>query len=170
MVTQNKVVLSLGSNQGNRLEQLEKAVQQIHDTVGTVIHFSAVYETPAWGFQSNAFYNCALLLHSSFSAEQLLDRILQTEQNLGRIRKKQSGYSARSIDIDIISYNQEIHKTEKLTVPHPFLQERRFVLQPATDLELEWTHPILKKTFQTLLKECKDNSSCVKIANLNLIL
>ena len=164
MFMQNQIVLSLGSNQGNRLEHLEKAIAALHKTVGTVIQISPVYETPAWGFESEAFYNCALLLHSSFEAKTILDKILAIEIQLGRVRLEQAGYCARKIDIDIIAYNQEVYQLEELTIPHPLLQERRFVLQPAADLQLDWAHPLFKKSFKTLLSECNDTTNCIKIA------
>lgn len=163
MFMQNQIVLSLGSNQGNRLEHLEKAIAALHKTVGTVIQISPVYETPAWGFESEAFYNCALLLHSSFEAKTILDKILAIEIQLGRVRLEQAGYCARKIDIDIIAYNQEVYQLEELTIPHPLLQERRFVLQPAADLQLDWAHPLFKKSFKTLLSECNDTTNCIKI-------
>lgn len=166
MFMQNQIVLSLGSNQGNRLEHLEKAIAELHKTVGTVVQISPIYETPAWGFESESFYNCALLMHSSFEAKMILDKILAIEIQLGRVRLDQKGYSARKIDIDIIAYNQEVYQLEDLTIPHPLLQERRFVLQPAADLHLDWSHPLFKKSFKNLLSECQDTTNCSKVGTI----
>ena len=108
MKTQHQVVLSIGSNQGNRLENIESCIDLIHQEVGTVIRVSKLYETPAWGFESDAFYNCALLLHSSSSAHKILNQVLKVEKQLGRIRSNQEGYQSRTIDIDLIVFDDEI--------------------------------------------------------------
>lgn len=163
---QNQFVLSLGSNQGNRLENIEKAIHAVNQTIGSVIRVSPIYETPSWGFDSDAFYNCALLVYSFLEASTALQKILALEKQLGRIRTQDKNYSARIIDIDIISYNQEIYRSDDLIIPHPMMQKRRFVLQPSSDLDYDWTHPILQKNFSALLKECPDTASCIKVVTL----
>lgn len=164
---QHQIILSLGSNQGSRIKNLENALVQIHQTLGTVIRVSPVYETPSWGFDSDSFYNCALLVHSHLSAVKALQQVLSIEEKLGRIRNQQQGYSARIIDIDIIAYNEEVYHLEELQVPHPFMQQRRFVLQPCADLQTDWIHPIEKRSFTELLNQCKDTSSCTQVATLS---
>lgn len=84
MKSQHQVVLSIGSNQGNRLENIESCINLIHQEVGTVIKVSKLYETPAWGFESDAFYNCALLLHTASSAQKILNQVLKVEKQLGK--------------------------------------------------------------------------------------
>ena len=86
MKRQQKVVLSLGSNQGNRRENIENCIQLIHQKIGLIVCASKVYESPSWGFSSDAFYNCALLLHTSFSSEKILRKITAIENELGRVR------------------------------------------------------------------------------------
>lgn len=164
---QHQIILSLGSNQGNRIKNLENALVQIHQTLGTVIRVSPIYETPSWGFDSDSFYNCALLVHSHLSAVKALQQVLSIEEKLGRIRNQQQGYSARIIDIDIIAYNEEVYHLEELQVPHPFMQQRRFVLQPCADLQTDWIHPIEKRSFTELLHQCDDTSSCTQVATLS---
>ena len=100
---QNQVILSIGSNQGERLENMEQSIKMIHQNVGTVIQVSGVYETPSWGFESAPFYNCVLLLHTEKTAQKVLSSVLKIEKKLGRIRKVSDNYEARKIDIDIIS-------------------------------------------------------------------
>ena len=134
MKSQNQVVLSLGTNQGNRLENIEKSIELIHQEVGTVIKTSKLYETPSWGFDSDAFYNCALVLHTFLSANAILTKILSIEKQLGRIRNTTQEYQSRIIDIDLITFNEEIIDSEDLQVPHPLLQNRNFVLLPMLDL------------------------------------
>jgi deoxyguanosine kinase len=143
---QHQVILSLGSNQGNRLENIERCIAQIQQEIGTVIRVSKLYETPAWGFESEKFYNCALVMHSSKSANQILGRSFSIRT---QIRKNPVGNRrlsiARIIDIDVIAFDEEIIDNEKLKVPHPEMQNRLFVLVPMRDLNLDWRHPILQK-------------------------
>ena len=166
MKLQHQVVLSIGSNQGSRLENIQKCIDLIHQNVGTVIQVSKLYETPAWGFESDAFYNCALLLHTYSSAQKILNQILKVEKELGRIRLNQEGYQSRIIDVDLIAFDAEIIDTEKLQVPHPLMQNRNFVLLPMQDLKLNWKHPILQKTISELIAITPDDSVCTVVQDL----
>ncbi|KFF06765.1 2-amino-4-hydroxy-6-hydroxymethyldihydropteridine diphosphokinase [Flavobacterium reichenbachii] len=167
MKSQHQVVLSIGSNQGNRLENIESCIQLIHQEVGTVIRVSKLYETPAWGFESDAFYNCALLLHSTSSAQKILNQVLKIEKQLGRVRSNQEGYQSRIIDVDLIVFDNEIIESEKLQIPHPLMQNRNFVLLPVRDLKLDWKHPVLQKTISELIAISPDDSVCTVVQNLN---
>jgi 2-amino-4-hydroxy-6-hydroxymethyldihydropteridine diphosphokinase len=160
MKSQHQVILSIGSNQGNRLENVKHCIELIHQKIGTVIKVSRIYETPSWGFDSEAFYNCALVLHSFSSAHKILAQSLKIEKQLGRIRSEEKGYQSRLIDIDLIAFNEEIIDSEKLQIPHPLMQDRKFVLLPIHDLNLDWKHPILKKTISDLIDCSVDNSAC----------
>lgn len=166
MKLQHQVVLSIGSNQGSRLENIQNCIDLIHQNVGTVIEVSKLYETPAWGFESDAFYNCALLLHTNSSAQKVLNQILKVEKELGRIRLNQEGYQSRIIDVDLIAFDNEIIDTEKLQIPHPLMQNRNFVLLPMQDLKLSWKHPILQKTIPELIAVTPDDSVCTVVQNL----
>lgn len=166
MNQQNQVVLSIGSNLGNRLEELTLAVKSIHEQVGTVVRVSSVYETPAWGFESEPFYNAAILVHTRLLPSKFLKKILSIEKKMGRIRKSTPTYQARIIDLDIITWNEEIIHQENLTIPHPKMQERKFVLQPMLDLNLDWKHPILNQTIKELWIQTTDESSCEKVTTL----
>jgi deoxyguanosine kinase len=161
MKSQHQVILSIGSNQGNRLENVKHCIELIHQEVGTVIKVSKIYETPSWGFESDSFYNCALFVHTFSSAQKVLTQVLKIEKKLGRIRNEKKGYQSRIIDVDLIAFDTEIIDTGKLQIPHPLMQERKFVLLPIQDLNLDWEHPILKKSILTLLQECPDDSNCV---------
>lgn len=163
---QHQVIFSLGSNQGDRLNTVQSCIDLIHNEVAVVVKVSRLYETPAWGFDSDAFYNCAILVHTSKSAQKLLRQVLKIEKKLGRVRGNEAGYKARIIDIDIISFDEEIIATENLTIPHPLLQNRKFVLQPMLDLGLNWEHPIYKKSISELLLNCEDKSECKVVQNL----
>ncbi|MFM9989121.1 2-amino-4-hydroxy-6-hydroxymethyldihydropteridine diphosphokinase [Flavobacterium sp.] len=170
MKMQQKVVLSLGSNQGNRLENIENCIQLIHQKIGLILRISNLYETPSWGFDSDPFYNCALVLHTPFSAEKILRKIGSIEKKLGRIRKDTNNYQARIIDIDIIAIDEQMHNSEVLNIPHQQMQNRLFVLLPMLDLKLEWKHPILKKSIKKLIETCEDKSDCKIVSNLDSVL
>ncbi|WP_291146266.1 2-amino-4-hydroxy-6-hydroxymethyldihydropteridine diphosphokinase [Flavobacterium sp. UBA7680] len=166
MKSQHQVVLSIGSNQGNRLENIESCIALIHQEVGTVIRVSKLYETPAWGFESDAFYNCALLLHTTSSAQKILNQVLKVEKQLGRIRLNQEGYQSRIIDVDVIVFDDEIIETEKLHIPHPLMQNRNFVLLPVQDLKLDWKHPVFQKSISELIAVSPDDSVCTVVQDL----
>lgn len=163
---QSQVILSLGSNLGNRLENIRLAVDAIHRTIATVVNISALYETPSWGFQGEPFFNCALVLQTTKKAEQILDEVLQLETRLGRARNSEDGYESRIIDIDVIAYNEDIINTDKLKIPHPHMQNRKFVLLPMRDLNLDWRHPILQKYLPELVQLAEDKSQCKVIQKL----
>lgn len=166
MKSQHQVILSLGTNQGNRLENIENCIALIHQGIGTVIKVSKLYESPSWGFDSDAFYNCALLIHTTSSASKVLTQVLKVEKKLGRIRGTNKGYQSRIIDIDLIAFNEEIIESEKLNIPHPLMQNRNFVLLPFQDLNLDWKHPLFKKTIPELLESSPDESVCKVVQNL----
>ena len=163
---QHQVILSLGSNQGNRLENIERCIQQIQNEIGTVIRVSKLYETPAWGFESEKFYNCALVMHTAKAANQILEEVLALETKLGRVRTETEGYQSRIIDIDVIAFDEEIIDSEKLKVPHPEMQNRLFVLVPMRDLNLDWRHPILQKYLHELVVLSEDRSNCRLVKSL----
>ncbi len=167
MNTQHQVILSLGSNQGNRLSNIQSAIDLIHREAGTVVKVSKLYETPAWGFEGEAFYNCALVLHTQRSAQTILEKVLGIEKKLGRVRSESEGYQSRPIDIDLIAFNEEIINSKELQVPHPAMQERMFVLLPMRDLNLDWRHPILQKYLPEILKASEDKSQCKMIQSLD---
>lgn len=166
MKSQHQIVLSIGSNQGKRLENIESCIALIHQEVGTVIRVSKLYETPAWGFESDAFYNCALLLHTNSSAQKVLNQVLKVEKQLGRIRSEQRGYQSRIIDVDLITFDDEIITSEKLQIPHPLMQNRNFVLLPMQDLKLDWKHPVFHKTISEMITISPDDSVCTIVHNL----
>lgn len=166
IMKQHHVMISLGSNQGNRLALIESCIALIHNEVAVVVKVSKIYETPSWGFESDPFYNCVLLLHTSKAPQKLLNQLLKIEKKLGRVRNQVAAYQPRPIDIDIIAFNEDIVATETLQIPHPHLQDRKFVLQPLLDLGSNWVHPIVKKTIAQLLAETNDTSSITAVHTL----
>jgi deoxyguanosine kinase len=170
MNKQHQVILSLGTNQGNRLENIERCIDSLHTEVGTIIKVSKLYETPSLGFESDDFYNCVVILHTHKSANQVLEEVLALELKLGRVRENVEGYQARMIDIDVITFDEEIIASEKLQVPHPEMQNRMFVLLPMRDLNLDWRHPILQKYLHELVTLSEDKSNCKWVKNLDIAL
>jgi len=138
MKFQNTAHLSLGSNRGNRQQQLADCVDYIHNHVATVVKVSGIYSSPAWGFEGDEFYNCAITIHTFKTAHKLLEDLLSAESKAGRVRNGSEGYTARTIDIDIISFNNEVIREEGLTVPHPRMQDRNFVMVPLAEIGPEW--------------------------------
>lgn len=158
----NTVHLSLGTNLGNKLDNLNRALQKLSQ-LGTIQNVSSVYQTPPWGFESDDFYNIALTLQTSVASSMLIHQLLDIEKELGRIRKEHSqGYSSRPLDIDIIFFNDEIIQTEKLEVPHPRMQDRKFVLIPLIEIVQNYQHPVLKTSLEQLLTNCADTSEIIK--------
>ncbi len=168
MKLQHQIVLSIGTNQGNRLKNIENCLQFIHQEIGTIIKVSNLYETPSWGFDSDAFYNCALVLHTYKNAQAVLTAFLKIEKKMGRVRGQNLNYQSRIIDIDLITFDEEIIETENLKVPHPLMQNRKFVLLPMQDLNLDWEHPILQKKISDLIEISPDKSVCTLVQKLEI--
>ena len=166
MNSQNQIILSIGSNIGNRLENIQLAINNIHNFVATIIKSSKLYETPSWGFESNPFYNCAVLVHSHKSPYQILNEILAIEKKLGRAQIATKNYQARIIDIDIICIDNQVFNDDELVIPHPLMQDRMFVLQPLFDLNIDWKHPTFLKSTQELIENCTDKTECKFVQNL----
>ncbi len=151
--------LSLGSNLGNKIEILSKAIQLIDQNIGEVIKTSSVYETEALGFETKElFNNCCIEIKTSLQPIQLLQSTQLIEQKIGRIKTKKDGYESRKIDIDIIFYGSEIFSTGKLTVPHPHFRERNFVLYPLEEIAPNKIDPIKQLTISQLKKNSLDFS------------
>lgn len=156
------IFLGIGTNQGDRLENMETAIALISASVGEILAVSGVYETEPWGFENNSkFLNSVVKVITRLSPLALLKKLQEIEEKLGRTRSL-SRYSSRTIDIDILLYGNRIIRKKMLKVPHPLIPERRFVLVPLCDIEPEGVHPVLGKTFSDLLTECVDSGSVRK--------
>jgi 2-amino-4-hydroxy-6-hydroxymethyldihydropteridine diphosphokinase len=148
---------------GDRDQNLAVAREWIEADCGKIINASSLYETAAWGnTEQPAFLNQALEIQTSLNARQLIRHILKVEKKMGRIRKEK--YGPRIIDIDILLFNDEILKTSFLQIPHPEMQNRRFVLMPLAEIAPAMIHPLLKKTILQLLGECPDKLEVKKIS------
>lgn len=159
-----RVVLSTGGNIGDVKSCLQRAQQLINQRVGAVLRCSHRYESEAWGFTSDAiFSNQVLEVDTDLTAEQVLDAIEQIECELKRDRAKEeeqkraSGepYASRVIDIDILFYNSDVISTPRLTIPHPRIAQRRFVLVPLCEIMKSYRHPVTGKSIEQMLTEIK---------------
>lgn len=149
--------LMLGGNQGDVLLNFNKAFLSVEQWAGKIIKKSNVYKTKAWGnTQQPDFLNQAVLIETNLSAKDLLAVLISIEVLLGRVRGEEK-WGARAMDIDILFYNNDVVDTSDLTIPHPQLQNRRFVLQPLSEIAFDYRHPVLEKKIATLLSECDDN-------------
>ena len=158
----NTAYLLIGGNLGNRKENLLTTISLINEQCGPLTNSSSIYETEAWGKTDQpSFLNQALEISTSLNARQLMRKILKIEKIMGRIRKEKLG--PRIIDIDILLFGNEIHDLPFLKIPHPEMQNRRFVLVPLAEINSSLQHPVLKKTIAELLEECPDNLEVKKI-------
>jgi 2-amino-4-hydroxy-6-hydroxymethyldihydropteridine diphosphokinase len=155
----NTVYLLLGSNLGDRESVLKQAIQHITANIGNVDAQSSIYETEPWGNTNQpGFLNMALKVSTLLPATQVLEQALAIEQHLGRLRLERWG--SRIIDIDIIFYNADIVQVkDQLTIPHPEMQNRKFVLEPLCEIAPDFVHPILKKNIKELYETLNDISA-----------
>jgi 2-amino-4-hydroxy-6-hydroxymethyldihydropteridine diphosphokinase len=152
----NKAFLLLGGNIGDREKNFETAKDLLGKNGGSITRQSSLYETEAWGKNDQpAFLNQAVEIETELDAKELMEQIFKIEKSMGRERKEK--YGPRLIDIDILLFNQEQRDDVFLTIPHPQMQNRRFVLVPLVEIAPRLLHPILKKTIGQLLKDCPDN-------------
>lgn len=158
----HKVYLSTGSNQGNSIEILHAANQMIHLQVGRIQKVSSFYRTAAWGLTDQPdFYNQCLFIHTPFPPKLLLQKLLSIEKQMGRVRIQKWG--PRTIDIDILLFDDLILRDNDLEIPHPHIQDRSFVLAPLAEIAPQLQHPSLKKSILHLLQNTPDSLSFKKI-------
>lgn len=157
-----EVYMLLGSNLGEREQVLKQALVLIEKEIGLIFATSALYETEPWGNKDQpAFLNLALGVQTQLSALNVLYKALDIEKQLGRVRLEHWG--SRIIDIDLIFYGQEIINIKDiLTIPHPEMQKRRFVLQPLNEIAPAYLHPVLKRTVKDILESLSDDTAVNK--------
>jgi 2-amino-4-hydroxy-6-hydroxymethyldihydropteridine diphosphokinase len=153
----NIVYLLLGSNLNDRSAMLQRARKEIASRIGLIIGESSVYESEPWGFTADkSFLNQVISIESGLDPNGILNKILQIELDLGRIRVNGERYSSRIIDIDILFFNDEIIAEKNLIIPHPGIPERLFALIPLSELDGTFIHPGSRKSINELISECPD--------------
>lgn len=160
--------LSLGTNAGEKLINLQKAVDLIGEKAGDIKAVSSVYQTKSWGFESDDFLNICIEVSTNLIPEVLLKKVLAIENELGRTRNKTNDYQDRKIDIDILLFDNEIIFYNDLKVPHPKMLERKFVLVPLAEIAASVIHPIARKSIGSCLLNSMD-SGAIELTNLKII-
>ena len=159
----NKAYLLTGGNEGDRFLHMKQARANIEHICGQLLQVSSLYETAPWGKLDQAdFINQVLLINTAFSPQALLKAILSIEEKGGRKRTIKN--APRTIDIDILFYNNLILEEPGLSIPHPRIADRRFVLEPLNEISPELIHPVLKKSIHQLLQECRDELGVKKLS------
>ncbi len=165
MTITNKVFLLLGGNIAPRFEFLKNAESKITEFIGEIVLRSSIYETEAVGFvTSKLFLNMVLLINSTLSANEILIKIHEIESELGRVRVG-TGYVSRTIDIDILYFNDLIINTKNLIIPHPRLAQRRFTLLPLVEIAPDFINPVYRQTNKKLLDICTDYSDVKRLSS-----
>jgi 2-amino-4-hydroxy-6-hydroxymethyldihydropteridine diphosphokinase len=158
----NIAYLLIGGNEGDRLTYLQEATRRIQYPGSRLLQQSSIYETAAWGKTDQApFLNQALTLETPLDAPTLMKQLLETEEQLGRVRSER--YGSRTIDIDMLFFNEDIIQLPWLTVPHPEVARRRFALAPMDEIAPGYIHPVLQKTIHELLVSCPDTLEVKKL-------
>ncbi|WP_099463594.1 2-amino-4-hydroxy-6-hydroxymethyldihydropteridine diphosphokinase [Parabacteroides provencensis] len=143
--------LSLGTNIGNKRRNLITAAALLAERVGDILALSDIYETEPWGFESeNTFLNAALALRTLLSPLELLDATRLIEVEMGRVEKSNGTYQDRIIDIDILMYDDIVMQTLQLTIPHPLMHKRSFVMEPLAEIAPDVVHSVFHKTIAEL--------------------
>jgi 2-amino-4-hydroxy-6-hydroxymethyldihydropteridine diphosphokinase len=158
----NTAFLLTGGNLGNRLQHLEQAAKLIKRNCGDILQLSSIYQTAAWGFTDQPdFYNQAIALQTLLDPDNLMQALLDIEKEMGR--KRSFKMAPRIIDIDVLLIDDLVYNSTLVTIPHPHLAERRFVLTPLAEIAGEIIHPVFHKTINELLLDCKDELPVHKI-------
>lgn len=156
----NTVYLLLGGNKGDVKSHFIRACELMEQRIGRIFSMSPLYASEAWGFSSDSlFLNQVIALQTQQMEDEVLEGVLRIEEDLGRVREfGTQGYQNRSLDIDILFFNQLICEKSSLIIPHPRLHLRKFTLCPLNDIAPALVHPVFQKTIEELLAICPDNS------------
>jgi len=158
----SEVFILLGGNEGDKHKIFSETIKLIAEAIGKITVLSSVYETEPWGFVSDLFWNQALIVDTLLPPEDVLKRALAIENSMGRKRISEN-YEARPIDIDLMFYDDLQLDTPKLTLPHPLIAQRRFILVPLAEIAPEKIHPVTGLTISQMLQICPDKLKVVRL-------
>jgi len=164
MAEKHRAYLLLGSNISPRKYYLNSSKELIQNEIGNIQESSSVYESEPWGFEAEqCFLNEVLVVDTVLNPGDLLIASQKIEKRLGRIRKPGAGYASRTMDIDILFFDDAVLLLPGLIIPHVQIQNRRFTLLPLVEIAPDFIHPVLGKSCRQLLKECQDNGKVRKV-------
>ena len=159
----HQLFLSMGGNLGNKSKIFDSTKRHIEAQIGQLAKISSIYESDSWGFHSRSlFWNQVVLVETRLSPENILTEIRIIEDHFGR-RREPGKYRSRKMDLDILFYDDLIFNSEELTIPHPFIAQRNFVLEPLYEIAPEYFHPVLKEKISQIRLNCKDSLKVRKI-------
>jgi len=163
MTDQKTVYIALGSNKGDKFKNLQNAVDAVFTEVGNVVGIAKVFQSKAFGFEGEDFFNTCVAVSTVFKPKKVLSLLQQIEKKLGRTPKQSEGYESRVIDLDIIFFEDQIVDDKNLIIPHPEAHKRRFVLEPLQLIAGSVMHPILQRSVQDLFVVCEDKSELEEV-------
>jgi 2-amino-4-hydroxy-6-hydroxymethyldihydropteridine diphosphokinase len=159
-----KVIISLGSNLGDSLTILKKAIVKINNQIGKVVCSSSFYQTKPWGFEAeNEFVNAVVISESNKEPFSIMADLLRIEEEFGRTKSDNPGYTSRILDLDIIAIDEQLINSESLVIPHPHVSKRSFVLLPLAEVCPKWVHPLTKQGVMELIESLPDNGDIYKL-------
>lgn len=162
------IFIGLGSNEGNSFQILSDAYLDLKKNVGYLIASSSIYETAPWGFESkNSFLNAVLKFETNHTPEEILNILQYLETKAGRKRNESENYTDRTLDLDLLYYDNVLSDKEELVLPHPRISKRLFVLWPMVEIDAEWIDARHQKSMKQLLDETVDISAIKKSSKLN---
>jgi 2-amino-4-hydroxy-6-hydroxymethyldihydropteridine diphosphokinase len=162
------IFIGLGSNEGDSFQILSDAYLDLKKNVGYLIASSSIYESAPWGFESeNSFLNAVLKFETNHTAEEIMNILQYLEIKAGRKRNESANYSDRTLDLDLLYYDDLMSEKEELTIPHPRISERLFVLNPMVEIDAEWIDVRHSKSVKQLLNETKDSTFIEKSSKFN---
>lgn len=164
-----RVVLILGTNKGDKNQNIIYALNHLSQEIGNIVKESHLYASEAWGMDNlpeneNTFFNKAIVIETKLLPLQILDKLQQIEAKMGRTHDPQKRYSSRIIDIDILFYDNKVYNYKRLTIPHIEIANRKFVLEPLKEIIPDFVHPVLNQKISALSDLCKDVLTVSKIS------
>lgn len=158
------IFIGMGSNEGDRLTILQEALLQLKRNLGIFMHSSSIYESEPWGFESDQpFYNAVVQFETEHLPQEVMNVLKYIENQSGRTRKDDSSYENRTLDLDLLYYDQEVMNEVDLIIPHPRIHLRKFVLQPLVEIAPQWVDPIQQKSIIELLAITSDTGNVKKL-------